>query len=101
MADAENGTTPITAAGPLFSMADLIIVEGHKEEEGLKIEVIGHSEEPPLFASGVPGVTAVVCDHDVPTALPRFRRDAVDEIAEFIDRLLEKRFPGCQEFDRR
>ncbi len=93
VADAIHGATPMTAAEPIFSKADLIIVEGNKESRGPKVEVIGDSTEPPLFASGVSDVAAIVTDRDISAPFPRFRRDEIAAVAQFIDRLVRGREP--------
>jgi molybdopterin-guanine dinucleotide biosynthesis adapter protein len=80
---------PLDAAAALFARCDLVIVEGHKEEEDHpKIEVIGDSAEAPLYCAGVGNIVALACDTHRDTSLPVFRRNDVDAIADYIGSVL-------------
>lgn len=68
------------------SDTDLIIVEGFKGSRLPKIEVYTReSGEPPLCALGDESIIAVATDDPVDAAIPHFRRDDADAIADFID----------------
>lgn len=64
---------------------DLVLVEGFRSEGSiLRIEVRGTGPAEPLPVGDDPNLIAVVCDDPVERALPRFARDDVAAIAEFI-----------------
>lgn len=64
---------------------DLVLVEGFRSEGSIpRIEVRGPSPAEPLAVGDDPNLIAVVCDDPVEQALPRFARDDVAAIAEFI-----------------
>ncbi|HON78777.1 MAG TPA: molybdopterin-guanine dinucleotide biosynthesis protein B [Spirochaetota bacterium] len=86
LADVPPGMTPLSAAENLFAYADMIIIEGHKERPGPKIEVIGDTKEAYLFESGCEQVCAVVSDRKIDTSLPLFPRNAIPDIADFIEK---------------
>jgi molybdopterin-guanine dinucleotide biosynthesis adapter protein len=68
---------------------DLVLVEGFRSEGSIpRIEVRGPDSAESLAASDDPNLIAVVCDDPVERALPRFARDDVAAIAEFIVRRL-------------
>ncbi len=71
-----------------FGGYDIVLVEGDKEAEVFKIEVVGDSAEAPLFASGTGNIVAVVCDGPVSGDLPRFARDDASGVGRFIENLL-------------
>jgi len=75
--------------------ADMVIVEGFKNEKFPKIEVFTRqSGEAPLCVSGDETYLAVVTDDEVSVPLPRFARDDVDAVARFIiTRILKKDIP--------
>ncbi|MHB8110768.1 MAG: molybdopterin-guanine dinucleotide biosynthesis protein B [Syntrophorhabdaceae bacterium] len=67
------------------SDADLIIVEGFKSAVVPKIEVYSRqSNEPPLCTLGDALIIAVAADDPLDVAIPRFMRDDVNAIADFI-----------------
>lgn len=89
---AETGDIDLIEAAPgLFSMADLVIIEGYKLGPFPKIEVIGGSTQSPLWESGEFDVTAIVCDNPVAAGVPRFRRDDIESISAFVMKTL---WPG-------
>ena len=64
---------------------DLVLVEGFRSAGSiLRIEVRGPGPVEPLPLGDDPNLIAVVCDDPVERALPRFARDDVAAIAEFI-----------------
>lgn len=69
--------------------ADLLIAEGYKEGDQENIEITTDLHDDNLFCKRFKNVIAVISDHKYNLEIPQFRRDAVHEIAEFI----EKRFP--------
>jgi molybdopterin-guanine dinucleotide biosynthesis adapter protein len=64
---------------------DLVLVEGFRSEGSIpRIEVRGPGSAEPLPVGDDWNLIAVVCDDPVERALPRFARDDVAAIAEFI-----------------
>jgi molybdopterin-guanine dinucleotide biosynthesis protein B len=64
---------------------DLVLVEGFRSEGAIpRIEVRGPGPAESLAAADDPNLIAVVCDDPVERALPRFAREDVAAIAEFI-----------------
>lgn len=86
MADITDNETPLTLAEKYFRDHDIVIVEGFKEGGTRKVEVIGDSEETPLFETDS-NIVMVVSDRDFSTKLPLFKRDDVKKIREYIDRI--------------
>ena len=62
---------------------DIVLVEGYKESEVPKIEVLGQGETLDLYKSDK-SVIAVVSAKKVDTDLPQFNRNSIQEIAEFV-----------------
>ncbi|MBO1039264.1 molybdopterin-guanine dinucleotide biosynthesis protein B [Brucella pituitosa] len=70
---------------------DLVLIEGYKRESHKKIELrrSGGHEGPPL-SDVDPSIVAIASDHVVKhEKLPVFSLDAVEEIADFVVRLME------------
>lgn len=86
MADITDEETPLTLAAKYFGDYDIVIIEGFKEGETRKVEVIGDSTESPLFESDS-NVVMVVSDRKFATRLPLFKRDDIKSIRECIDRI--------------
>lgn len=74
-----------------LASCDLVLVEGYKSESHPKIELRregGHAG-PPLSASN-PSIVAIASDHpQIDENLPVFHIDAVEEIAVFIEHLMQ------------
>ncbi|MDD3844922.1 MAG: molybdopterin-guanine dinucleotide biosynthesis protein B [Syntrophorhabdaceae bacterium] len=70
----------------LYAMdMDMVVVEGFKHERSPKIEVFTADRgEPPLCLSGDDGFIAIVTDEDIDVPLPRFSRNDIPAIAQFI-----------------
>lgn len=64
-----------------FAGCDLVLVEGFKESDLPKIEVVAGE---PALARGDPTLLAVVADAPDPRPVPRFRRDDTEGIARFV-----------------
>lgn len=86
MADISEEETPLTLARKYFSDYDIVIIEGFKEGNTKKIEVIGDSVETPLFRDDSQ-VVMVVTDRELSTALPLFKRDDISGIKECIEKI--------------
>jgi len=86
MADITDEETPLTLTAKYFGDYDIVIIEGFKEGETRKVEVIGDSTESPLFESDS-NVVMVVSDRGFKTELPLFKRDDIKSIKECIDKL--------------
>ena len=80
----ENDTNPMELAQKYFSDSDIIIIEGFKEGNQKKIEVIGDSKEAPLFYEDK-NIRIIVSDRVFDTELPVFRRDDVDGIIGAVE----------------
>lgn len=88
IADNPGELTPDKAAEALFGFCDIIIIEGDKESEYQKIEVIGEPKEPPLHQSGIKNIIALACDMKIDTELPLFSRNDIEGIAGFIQKTI-------------
>ncbi len=86
MADISDNDTPLSLAKRYFADSDIVIIEGFKEGDTRKIEVIGDSTEAPLFES-VGNIVMVVSDRDFNTGLPFFKRDDIKGIRKCIDKI--------------
>lgn len=86
MADITDDETPLTLAAKYFGDYDIVIIEGFKEGETRKVEVIGDSTETPLFETDS-NIVMVVSDREFATKLPLFKRDDIKSIRECIDRI--------------
>jgi len=68
-----------------LSPCDLVLVEGYKGERIPKIEIIGPQGEGEPLWPGNDSVKAVACDESLTDCpLPRFSRNAIVQIADFI-----------------
>jgi molybdopterin-guanine dinucleotide biosynthesis protein B len=86
ISDIDDGSDPLVLAKKYFSTSDIIIIEGFKEGKIPKIEVIGDSEEPPLFLTDK-NIQMIVTDKAIDTVLPVFRRNDIKSIIEAIGKL--------------
>lgn len=87
ISEIDSGENPLDLAKKFFSDSDIVIIEGFKEGNVQKIEVIGDSEEHPLFP-GDGNIKILVTDKTFDTGLPVYRRDDIDGIARGIDKIL-------------
>jgi molybdopterin-guanine dinucleotide biosynthesis protein B len=67
-----------------MSPCDLLLVEGYKRAAIPKLEVYRQANGKPLLHPEDPHVVAIAADVPLATALPRFRLDEYDRIADFI-----------------
>jgi len=72
--------------GRLFGRCDFVLVEGHSQIEGAKVEVWRASASPTPLAAGDRSIMAVVTDDPLEAAVPVWSRSDVPRLAE---RLLE------------
>ena len=64
---------------------DLVLIEGFKQYDHAKLEVMRGPSDLPLIASSDPTIKAVVTDNTLADLeLPLFRADDIDAIADFI-----------------
>ena len=75
---------PTDLAIRYFNKSDIIIIEGFKQGNFKKIEVIGDGSEPPLFMED-PGIKILVTDKSFDTPLPIYKRDDIPGIIKAID----------------
>lgn len=86
-ADLPEALTPLEAGKTFLpSHINLLIIEGFKDLEIPKLEIIGDSEEPPLFLSGLKGVRALISDKVIDSDLPLYKRNDIKGISEFIEK---------------
>jgi len=88
VSDNEEKLTPVDLAEKYFNDSDLVIIEGYKEGNTVKIEVIGDSKEEPLFLSGVDNIRAIVTDKDITAELPVFKRNDASGVAAWIGEMI-------------
>ncbi|MDY6934270.1 MAG: molybdopterin-guanine dinucleotide biosynthesis protein B [Spirochaetota bacterium] len=81
----DDNSTPLDLAHNYLNDSDLVIIEGFREGNIFKIEVIGNSEEKPLYISGVENIAAIVTDQTIETELPIFQRNDIENIGKFIE----------------
>jgi len=77
---------PLKLALRHFSGSDIIIIEGYKEGRTPKVEVVGDSNEPPLYRSGIENIRMIVSDRKQMSGMPVFRRNDVEGIMNGIER---------------
>ena len=66
------------------TFADLIVVEGFKQEPIPKIEVYRPNLNKPMLSAHDSHIIAIACDEQVITELPQLDLNNPDEIADFI-----------------
>ena len=62
---------------------DIVIIEGFKDSPHPKIEIVKEDSDNYLFLK-LKNIIGIVCDKQVNTILPQFKRTEIDKIAEFI-----------------
>lgn len=72
---------------------DLVIIEGYKKEPHPKIEVRNMELEHSRLWPDDETIVALACDADLDVTIPVFRRDAIEEIAAFVEQQVDLR-PG-------
>jgi len=86
--DLEPGVTPLDIAMDQCAGSDIVIIEGYREGDSLKLEVIGDSTEEPLYRSGVTNIVIIASDGNIDAGLPVYRRNDVAGIAAALDRIM-------------
>jgi molybdopterin-guanine dinucleotide biosynthesis protein B len=86
ISEIDNDANPVDLAEKFFSDSDIIIIEGFKEGNQKKIEVIGDSKEAPLF-TGDKNIKFLVTDKSFETSLPVYKRDDIGGIIVAIEKL--------------
>ena len=66
-----------------LSETDIVIVEGYKNENHPKIEVISEKENKHLFQN-IKNVIAIISDVNLDTNLKHFKKNEIDKIVNFI-----------------
>ncbi len=69
---------------PMFAGCDLVLIEGHIEGSGIKIEVWRQAIDGPCIASEREDIAAVVTDDPLELGIPVWRRDNVAALADRI-----------------
>jgi molybdopterin-guanine dinucleotide biosynthesis protein B len=88
---ASDVPSPDEAAAALGPGYDLILAEGFKNSRGLKLEVCGNGADMLCLESEV---EAVICDNDLPVKIPRFGRNDITRIADFIESDILAKMPA-------
>ena len=65
-----------------FIDVDLVIVEGFKNENHPKIEIIGQNSK--IVNNEIKNVVAIVADQKTKSNIPLFMRNDVESLTEFI-----------------
>ena len=65
-----------------FIDVDLVIVEGFKNENHPKIEIIGQNSK--IVNNEIKNVVAIVADHKTKSNIPLFMRNDIESLTEFI-----------------
>tara|TARA_B100000945_G_scaffold186997_1_gene150036 strand:- start:45 stop:527 length:483 start_codon:yes stop_codon:yes gene_type:complete len=66
-----------------LSETDIVLVEGYKNENHPKIEVINEKENKHLFKN-IKNVVAIISDLNLDTDLKKFKKNEIDKIVNFI-----------------
>ena len=66
-----------------LSPADIVIVEGYKNESHAKIEVIKEGSQNYLF-NNIKNVKAIISEKKINTDLKQFKKNEIDHIVKFI-----------------
>ena len=62
---------------------DIVIIEGFKDSSHSKIEIVKEDSDNYLFLK-LKNIIGIVCDKQINTILPQFKRTEIEKIAEFI-----------------
>jgi len=84
ISEIEDDANPLDLAERFFNDSDIIIIEGFKDGNIKKIEVIGDTKEDPLFHNDN-NIKILVTDKTFDCSLPVFKRDDVDGVVEAIE----------------
>jgi len=86
ISEIDDQADPLDLAERFFSSSDIIIIEGFKEGNIHKIEVIGESKEAPLFPNDS-NIKILVTDKTIDTELPVYKRDDIDGVIGAIEKI--------------
>ncbi len=81
---------PYAQLAPWFADCDLVLVEGHIEAPGPKVEVWRAGMGAPCLAPEFPQIVAVVSDDAPPVAVPLWKRGDVPTLANRVLRLARR-----------
>ena len=84
ISEIDNNEDPLDLAKKFFRDSEIVIIEGYKEGNVQKIEVIGDQAESPLFHDDK-SIRILVTDKIVDTVLPVFKRNDIKGVAAAID----------------
>jgi molybdopterin-guanine dinucleotide biosynthesis protein MobB len=84
---------PAYIAEKYFSDCDVVIIEGYKNSQLDKVEVIGDGPEEPLYRSGISKIRFAVSDSGMDD-ITCFKRDDVASIAGAIEAVCDGSFRG-------
>jgi len=79
-----SSENPLELAARYFNESDIIIIEGFKQGNLKKIEVIGDAFESPLFMEDT-SIKILVTDKSFDTSIPVYKRDDIPSIIKAID----------------
>ncbi len=81
----EKENIPETLIEDYFKLMDIVFVEGFKQSNLKKIEVIGDSSEMPLYKDGIENIKFIVSDKMEDSSLPLFKRNDVKGIINALE----------------
>jgi len=87
ISEIDDNANPMDLAEKFFSDSDIILIEGFKDGNQKKIEVIGDSKETPLFYEDK-NIKIIVTDKIFNTELPVYKRDNIDGVIGAIEKVL-------------
>lgn len=86
---ADEGEPSLSDVLARLGPCDIVVVEGYKNEGQPKIEVRGSGRDHAALWPDDNTVIAIACDEPLEEAIPVFRRDAIEEIADLIEAKFE------------
>ena len=87
-AAAAEDTGPVALARRYFFDYGVVIIEGWKESDMPKLEVVGPSIEPPLFSQGIANIKFIVSRRPIETDLPVYDTEDMTGITQAIENLM-------------
>ncbi len=91
VSDLENNESPLELAVAHCQGSDIVIIEGFREGNSIKVEVIGDSTEEPLYKSGIENIVLLVSDRKIDSGLPCLRRNDLEGIVSALEDIYSAR----------
>ncbi len=86
VADIDEAISPMDIIKTFFKSSDIVILEGYREGDSPKVEVIGDSVENPLYQSGIKNIKILVSDRDIKSDLSLYKRNDIEGIIAAIEK---------------